>query len=128
VKRARYYWLLRTESHLTRRLFGAMLRLIELLAVARRIDEPAIERISPGTQEGEARVREEWPQRGQLKRWGDAQPTQGSECSEAPQTPNRLGGCIPRGQVVRYRPGPELVLEIPVEEDSCARSCFAASR
>ena len=28
-----YYWLLRAESHLTRRLFGAMLRRIELLPV-----------------------------------------------------------------------------------------------
>jgi hypothetical protein len=31
VKHARYYWLLRAESHLTRRLFGAMVRRIELL-------------------------------------------------------------------------------------------------
>lgn len=31
VKHARYYWLLLTESHLTRRLFGSMLRRIELL-------------------------------------------------------------------------------------------------
>jgi len=31
LKRARYYWLLLAESHLTRRLFGAMLRRIELL-------------------------------------------------------------------------------------------------
>ena len=33
---------------------------------------------------------EEWPQRGQLRRWGEAQPTQGPACSEAPQAPNRL--------------------------------------
>jgi hypothetical protein len=31
VKYARYYWLLLAESHLTRRLFGAMIRRIELL-------------------------------------------------------------------------------------------------
>jgi hypothetical protein len=31
VKHARYYWLLLAESHLTRRLFGAMLRRIDLL-------------------------------------------------------------------------------------------------
>jgi hypothetical protein len=31
LKHARYYWLLRAESHLTRRLFGAMARRIELL-------------------------------------------------------------------------------------------------
>jgi hypothetical protein len=31
VKHARYYWLLLAESHLTRRLFGAKLRRIELL-------------------------------------------------------------------------------------------------
>jgi hypothetical protein len=31
VKHARYYWLLLAESHLTRRLFGAMVRRIELL-------------------------------------------------------------------------------------------------
>ena len=31
VKHARYYWLLLAESRLTRRLFGAMLRRIELL-------------------------------------------------------------------------------------------------
>jgi hypothetical protein len=31
LKHARYYWLLLAESHLTRRLFGAMLRRIELL-------------------------------------------------------------------------------------------------
>jgi hypothetical protein len=31
VKHARYYWLLLAESHLTRRLFGAMVRRIELI-------------------------------------------------------------------------------------------------
>jgi hypothetical protein len=31
VKHAPYYWLLLAESYLTRRLFGAMLRRIELL-------------------------------------------------------------------------------------------------
>jgi hypothetical protein len=31
VKHARYYWLLLAESHLTPRLFGAMVRRIELL-------------------------------------------------------------------------------------------------
>ena len=31
LKHARYYWLLLAESHLTRRLLGAMLRRIELL-------------------------------------------------------------------------------------------------
>jgi hypothetical protein len=31
LKHARYYWLLLAESHLTRRLFGAMLRRIWLL-------------------------------------------------------------------------------------------------
>jgi hypothetical protein len=31
VKHARYYWLLLAESHLTRRLFGAMVRRIEFL-------------------------------------------------------------------------------------------------
>jgi hypothetical protein len=31
VKHARYYWLLLAEGHLTRRLFGAMVRRIELL-------------------------------------------------------------------------------------------------
>jgi hypothetical protein len=31
LKHARYYWLLLAEHHLTRRLFGAMLRRIELL-------------------------------------------------------------------------------------------------
>jgi hypothetical protein len=33
VKHARYYWLLLAEGYLTRRLFGAMLRRIELLPV-----------------------------------------------------------------------------------------------
>ena len=33
VKHARYYWLLQAESHLTRRLFGSMLRRIAALAV-----------------------------------------------------------------------------------------------
>ena len=33
VKHARYYWLLLAESHLTRRLFGTMLRLIRALPV-----------------------------------------------------------------------------------------------
>jgi hypothetical protein len=33
VKHARYYWLLLAESHLTRRLFGAMLRRIWVLPV-----------------------------------------------------------------------------------------------
>ena len=32
VKHARYYWLLLAESHLTRRLFGGMVRRIEALA------------------------------------------------------------------------------------------------
>ncbi len=31
VKHARYYWLLLAESHLTRRLFGSILRRTELL-------------------------------------------------------------------------------------------------
>ena len=34
VKHARYYWLLLAESHLTRRLFGSMLRRIAALPVA----------------------------------------------------------------------------------------------
>jgi Transposase DDE domain group 1 len=34
VKHARYYWLLLAESHLTRRLFGTMLRRIWALPVA----------------------------------------------------------------------------------------------
>jgi hypothetical protein len=33
VKHARYYWLLLAASHLTRRLFGSMLRRIEALPV-----------------------------------------------------------------------------------------------
>ena len=33
IKDARYYWLLLTESHLTKRLFGAMLGRIEALPV-----------------------------------------------------------------------------------------------
>ncbi len=33
LKHARYYWLLLAESHLTRRLFGAMVRRIGLLAM-----------------------------------------------------------------------------------------------
>jgi hypothetical protein len=36
VKHARYYWLLLAESHLTRRLFGAMARRIELLPLPAR--------------------------------------------------------------------------------------------
>jgi hypothetical protein len=38
IKHARYYWLLLAESHLTRRLFGSMVRWIAALAV------PAAER------------------------------------------------------------------------------------
>ena len=34
VKHARYYWLLLAESHLTRRLFGSMVRQIGALGVA----------------------------------------------------------------------------------------------
>ncbi len=34
VKHARYYWLMLAESHLTRRLFGSMIRRIDALAVA----------------------------------------------------------------------------------------------
>ena len=34
IKHARYYWLLLTESHLTRRLFGAVVRRIAALPVA----------------------------------------------------------------------------------------------
>jgi hypothetical protein len=33
VKHARYYWLLLSESHLTRRFFGSMVRRIEALPV-----------------------------------------------------------------------------------------------
>jgi hypothetical protein len=33
VKHARYYWLMLAESHLTRRLFGSMVRLMEALPV-----------------------------------------------------------------------------------------------
>jgi hypothetical protein len=33
IKHARYYWLLLAESHLTRRLFGAMVRRIAALPV-----------------------------------------------------------------------------------------------
>jgi len=33
IKHARYYWLLLAESHLTRRLFGSMVRRIEALPV-----------------------------------------------------------------------------------------------
>ena len=33
VKHARYYWLLLAEGHLTRRLFGAMVRRIEALTL-----------------------------------------------------------------------------------------------
>ncbi len=33
VKHARYYWLLLAESHLTRRLFGAMVRRIAALSL-----------------------------------------------------------------------------------------------
>ncbi|MBM3747414.1 MAG: IS1380 family transposase, partial [Acidobacteria bacterium] len=33
IKHARYYWLLLAEGHLTRRLFGAMVRRIEALSV-----------------------------------------------------------------------------------------------
>jgi len=32
VKHARYYWLLLAESHLTRRLFGSMVRRMAVLA------------------------------------------------------------------------------------------------
>jgi hypothetical protein len=34
VKHARYYWLMLAESHLTRRLFGAMVERIAALPVA----------------------------------------------------------------------------------------------
>ncbi len=34
VKHARYYWLMLAGSHLTRRLFGSMVRRIDALAVA----------------------------------------------------------------------------------------------
>jgi hypothetical protein len=34
VKHARHYWLLQAESHLTRRLFGSMVRRIDALALA----------------------------------------------------------------------------------------------
>jgi hypothetical protein len=33
IKHARYYWLLLTESHLTRRLFGSMLHRIAALSM-----------------------------------------------------------------------------------------------
>jgi hypothetical protein len=36
IDRARYYWRRLAESHLTRRLFGSMVRRIDALAVATR--------------------------------------------------------------------------------------------
>jgi hypothetical protein len=39
VKHARYYWLMLAESHLTRRLFGSMVRRIDALAVAKSCDQ-----------------------------------------------------------------------------------------
>lgn len=45
VKHARYYWLLLAESHLTRRLFQAMVRPIRVAALAGRVDERATGRI-----------------------------------------------------------------------------------
>jgi hypothetical protein len=46
LKHARYYWLLLAESHLTRRLFGAMVRRDRLAVHASRGGEPPTERIS----------------------------------------------------------------------------------
>ncbi len=46
VKHPRYYWLLLAESHLTRRLFGAMVRRIEALPWPAGLGEPPTERIS----------------------------------------------------------------------------------
>jgi len=34
IEHARYYWLMLAESHLTKRLFGSMVRRIDALAVA----------------------------------------------------------------------------------------------
>jgi hypothetical protein len=39
-RESRYYWLLLAESHLTRRLFGGMLRKIAALPITSRIGEP----------------------------------------------------------------------------------------
>ena len=57
IKRARYYWLLLAESPLTRRLFGAMVRRIELLPLPAGWSPLPVGRIS-GTSKGEAEVSE----------------------------------------------------------------------
>ncbi len=54
VEHARYYWLLLAESHLTRRLFGKMVRRIDALAVATRWTE-AMRGAKLGDQGGEGR-------------------------------------------------------------------------
>jgi len=45
VKHARYYWLLLAESHLARRLFGAMVRRDRVADLASRVERPANGRI-----------------------------------------------------------------------------------
>jgi len=57
VEHARYYWLLLAESHLTRRLFGAMVRRIELLPLPAGSSPLPVGRIS-GTSKREGEVSE----------------------------------------------------------------------
>jgi hypothetical protein len=54
VKHARHYWLLLADSHLTRRLFGSMVRRIDPLAAATGYTE-AMGGAKPGDQKGEGR-------------------------------------------------------------------------
>ena len=58
LKHARYYWLLLAESHLTRPLFGAMVRRIGLLSMPAGVGELPTERISVSREAGVGKVSE----------------------------------------------------------------------
>ena len=58
MKHARYYWLLLAESHLTRRLFGAILGRIELLSMPAGLGPFSAPRNSQGPRQGDGEVSE----------------------------------------------------------------------
>src|SRR2546427_1521906 len=60
IKHARYYWLLLAESHLTRRLFGGMLRRIAALPSPAGQASRRPKQISVLSETGEGKAFEEW--------------------------------------------------------------------
>jgi len=70
VKHARYYWLLLTESHLTRRLFGSMVRRIGSLPLPAGLANRRPEQISAAREAGAGKVSEAQVEGGSVSSFG----------------------------------------------------------